>query len=102
MDRRRQMIGARQKWSSVTPLAVISIVFGILLALILMGYDPAVATAAVTGTSMAAAELVRHIQGTPPNHRDEHRGDLRDIWEDNSTKERGSLQVRHHDDCQRP
>ncbi|GAA0583316.1 hypothetical protein [Actinomadura livida] len=46
----------------VFTLAVILIVFGLVLALILAGYNPMVATATAAASSVTAAELVRQIQ----------------------------------------
>lgn len=47
----------------ILSLVVILIVFGLILALILAGYDPAVATGTAAAASLTAAELVRRLRG---------------------------------------
>jgi len=54
------------------------IVFGLAVLMVVVRYDPAVITTVVTGTSLAAAELVRRLQAptsTPsePDHTTEER-----------------------------
>ncbi|MFG2011304.1 hypothetical protein ACGFNF_19780 [Micromonospora sp. NPDC048868] len=43
-------------------LIAVTIVFGLAILMVLKRYDPAVITTVVTGTSLAAAELVRRFQ----------------------------------------
>lgn len=43
-------------------LIAVTIVFGLAILMVLKGYDPAVITTVVTGTSLAAAELVRRLR----------------------------------------
>ncbi|WP_131743377.1 hypothetical protein [Actinomadura roseirufa] len=46
-------------------LLAMGAVFGLAVLMIFKGYDPAVITTVVTGTSFAAAELVRRLQMSP-------------------------------------
>jgi hypothetical protein len=46
-------------------LVAVTIVFGLAILMILKQYDPAVITTVVTGTSLAAAELVRRLRESP-------------------------------------
>lgn len=48
-------------------LAIILTVFGFVLALVLAGYNPAVATGAAAACSLTASELARRIQRKDPN-----------------------------------
>lgn len=52
-------------WRDVSALIVILIVFGLAVLMIFKRYEPAVITAVVTATSLAAAELVRRLRETP-------------------------------------
>lgn len=47
---------------STAGLIAVAIVFGLAVLMVLKRYDPAVITMVVTGTSLAAAELVRRLQ----------------------------------------
>jgi len=47
-------------------LAALAIVFGLAVLMIVERYDPSVITSVVTGTSLAAAELVRQLQTSAP------------------------------------
>ncbi|NES29294.1 hypothetical protein GCE86_17875 [Micromonospora terminaliae] len=69
--RAKQWIGP-----SAGGLVAIAIVFGLAVLMVLKRYDPAVITAVVTGTSLAAAELVRRLREstsapTESNHKRE-------------------------------
>jgi hypothetical protein len=63
----------------IAGLIAIFFVFGLAMLMILQRYSPAVITSVVTGTSLAAAELVHRLQApsSPPSGRDntpeEHR-----------------------------
>jgi len=47
-------------------LIAVAVVFGLAILMVLRRYDPAVITTVVTGTSLAAAELVRQLQAPAP------------------------------------
>ena len=47
-------------------LIAVAAVFGLAILMVLRRYDPAVITTVVTGTSLAAAELVRRLQAPAP------------------------------------
>ena len=62
---------ARHPVSPVTAsLIAVVIVFGLATLMIIERYAPAFVTTVVTGTSLAAAELVRRLQGPAPAHRE--------------------------------
>ena len=48
----------------VSSLAAVVLVFGLAILMVIERYNPAVITSVVTGTSLAAAELVRHLQAS--------------------------------------
>lgn len=52
----------------IASLATVVIVFGFAILMVIERYNPAVITTVVTGTSLAAAELVRRLQApaSPP------------------------------------
>lgn len=50
----------------VASLVTVMIVFGLAILMVIERYNPAVITTVVTGTSLAAAELVRRLQAPPP------------------------------------
>jgi type IV secretory pathway component VirB8 len=59
-------------------LIAVAIVFGLAVLMVLKRYDPTVITTVVTGTSLAAAELVRRLQAptsapSEPDHTHETR-----------------------------
>jgi DMSO reductase anchor subunit len=56
--------GARV-WRDLSALLVVMSVFGLAVLMIFERYEPAVITAVVTATSLAAAELVRRVRETP-------------------------------------
>jgi hypothetical protein len=47
---------------TTTSLVTVTIVFGLAVLMVVKRYDPAVITTVVTGTSLAAAELVRQLR----------------------------------------
>lgn len=50
----------------ITGLITVMIVFGLAVLMVIERYNPAVITTVVTGTSLAAAELVRRLQSPAP------------------------------------
>jgi hypothetical protein len=50
----------------IASLAAVIIVFGLAILMVVERYNPAVITTVVTGTSLAAAELVRRLQAPAP------------------------------------
>jgi hypothetical protein len=54
-------------------LVAVSIVFALAILMVLKRYDPAVITAVVTGTSLAAAELVRRLRESASGKSDRDR-----------------------------
>ncbi|WP_154697329.1 hypothetical protein [Lentzea guizhouensis] len=52
----------RGGWKEAYAVLIVLLVFGLAALLVYIGYDPAIATAAVTTVSVAAAELVRRLR----------------------------------------
>lgn len=50
---------------NVAGLVAVTIVFGLAILMVVKRYDPAVITTVVTGTSLAAGELVRRVREAP-------------------------------------
>jgi hypothetical protein len=50
----------------IVSLAAVMIVFGLAILMVIERYNAAVITSVVTGTSLAAAELVRRLQAPAP------------------------------------
>jgi hypothetical protein len=50
----------------IASLVTVVIVFGLAILMVIERYNPAVITTVVTGTSLAAAELVRRLQASAP------------------------------------
>jgi hypothetical protein len=51
---------------TIASLATVVIVFGLAILMVIKRYNPAVITTVVTGTSLAADELVRRLQAPAP------------------------------------
>jgi len=69
---------AKHPVGRITGLIAVAIVFGLAVLMVLKRYDPAVITMVVTGTSLAAAELVRRLPvptsaASEPDHTPETR-----------------------------
>lgn len=57
----------------IVGLAAVVMVFGLAILMVVERYNAAVITSVVTGTSLAAAELVRRLQGSVPAEADRGR-----------------------------
>ncbi|MEV6527236.1 hypothetical protein AB0M43_35435 [Longispora sp. NPDC051575] len=68
----------RASYPVAAGLFAVSVVFGLAVLMIVKGYGPEVITPVVTGTSLAAAELMRRVQvsvSTPSRSGDKARDD---------------------------